>query len=95
MLLAPKKSKYNKSFSGRKSLTMNDNKKILPRFSNYCIISHENGFVTNFQIEGLRRFLRRSFKKRGQIFFRIFPYLPITKKQSEVRLGRGKGKMKY
>jgi large subunit ribosomal protein L16 len=74
---------------------MNDNKKILPRFSNYCIISHENGFVTNFQIEGLRRFLRRSFKKRGQIFFRIFPYLPITKKQSEVRLGRGKGKMKY
>jgi len=95
MLLAPKKPKYTKNFSAYKAVTKVTKKTIMPRFGSFCLIADEVGYITNFQIEGLRRFLRRSFKKRGQLFFKIFPYLPITKKQAEVRLGRGKGKPKY
>ena len=49
----------------------------------------------NFQMEAIRLFLRRLLKKRAQIFFRVFPDQPITKKPNEVRLGRGKGSFKY
>ena len=72
MLLAPKKPKFTKNFSANKSIKKVINKHVMPRFGSFCIIADELGYITNFQIEGLRRFLRRSFKKRGQLFFRIF-----------------------
>ena len=46
-------------------------------------------------MESIRRFLRRTLKKKAQIFFRIFPNTPITKKPNDIRLGRGKGNLKY
>ena len=95
MFLSPKKPKFNKSFSGKKIAPINDNKTTFLRFSNFCLIASEAGIITNFQMESIRRFLRRFLKKKGQIFFRIFPDIPITKKPNEVRLGRGKGKFKY
>ena len=64
-------------------------------FANLSIIAEQSGFLTNFQIEALRRFLRRYLKKKAQLFFRIFVNRPITKKPNEVRLGRGKGGLKY
>jgi large subunit ribosomal protein L16 len=65
------------------------------KFSKLGLIAKESGFIPNFQIEAIRLFLRRLLKKRAQIFFRIFPNQPITKKPNEVRLGRGKGNFKY
>jgi large subunit ribosomal protein L16 len=59
------------------------------------LISLSSGKITNFQIESLRRFLRRFLKKKAQIFFRIFPNSPITKKPNDVRQGRGKGNIAY
>ena len=59
------------------------------------LVAAESGKVTNFQLEALRRFLRRFLKKKAQIFFRVFPSVPITKKPNDVRLGRGKGNLKY
>jgi large subunit ribosomal protein L16 len=95
MFLSPKKSKFTKSFSGKKIIPTVNNKSSFLRFSNFCIVANEAGIITNFQIESIRRFLRRFLKKKGQIFFRIFPNIPITKKPNEIRLGRGKGKLKY
>jgi len=95
MLLFPTKQKLTKSFTGKKIAKKNDNKIVNLKFGNFCVIANENSFITNFQIEAIRRVLRRTFKKRHQIFFRIFPFLPITKKPNETRLGRGKGKVKY
>jgi len=95
MLLAPKKYKFSKSFSGKKITKKNYNKKPIIRFSNICFVAEQSGFLTNFQLEALRRFLRRYLKKKAQIFFRLFVTTPITKKPNEVRLGRGKGGLKY
>lgn len=95
MLLFPKKTKFSKSFSGRKvtpknAITVSNNK-----YANIALLANETGKVTNFQLESIRRFLRRFLKKKAQIFFRIFPSVPITKKPNDVRLGRGKGNLKY
>ena len=64
-------------------------------FANLCIVAEQSGTLTNFQLEALRRFLRRYLKKKAQLFFRLFVSRPITKKPNEVRLGRGKGGLKY
>jgi large subunit ribosomal protein L16 len=95
MLLFPKKPKFLKSFANKK-ITSNFSKKDNNfRFSRIGLIAKEAGFIPNFQIEAIRLFLRRLLKKRAQLFFRIFPNQPITKKPNEVRLGRGKGNLKY
>jgi large subunit ribosomal protein L16 len=95
MLIFPKKPKFVKTFSGKKLLPKTTNKNAKIRFGYYCLIAKESGFLTNFQMEAIRKLLRRSLRKRGQIFFKLFPSIPITKKPSETRLGRGKGKFKY
>ena len=95
MLLLPKNTKYSKSFSSKKVKKLNNNKKTIMRFSNNSLISYEAGIITNFQLESLRRYLRRLLKKKAQIFFRLVVTRPITKKPNEVRLGKGKGSAKY
>lgn len=65
------------------------------KYGNIALVANETGKVTNFQLESIRRFLRRFLKKKAQIFFRVFPNVPITKKPNDVRLGRGKGNLKY
>ena len=49
----------------------------------------------NFQIEAIRRFLRRFLKKKAVLFINIFPNISITKKPNDIRQGRGKGGVKY
>lgn len=95
MLIFPKKPKFTKTFSNKKQISKTINKRLSPQLGNFCLIAKETGFLTNFQVESLRRLLRRSFKRRCQIFFRFLPNIPITKKPSDTRLGRGKGKLKY
>ncbi len=95
MLLFPKKPKFLKSFSGKKIFTNFINKNNTPKFADLCLVAKNSAIITNFQLESIRLFLRRYLKKRGQIFFRIFPNRPITKKPDEIRLGRGKGQLKY
>ena len=95
MFLFPKKSKFIKSFSAKK-LTAKTVAKVKSNiYGNISLIANETGKITNFQIESIRRFLRRFLKKKAQIFFRMFPNTPITKKPNDIRLGRGKGNLKY
>jgi large subunit ribosomal protein L16 len=90
MLLMPKRIKFSKDFSARKKMKKTSKNDQFIRFSNLCLIANQSGMITSFHLESIRRFLRRSLKKKAQLFFRFFPDTPITKKPNEVRLGRGK-----
>lgn len=95
MLLIPKKTKYLKSFSSKKITKTKEKKSQNFQFSNYCIVADQAGILTSFQLESIRRFLRRYLKKSAQIFFRKFVSKTITKKPNDSRLGKGKGNVKY
>jgi large subunit ribosomal protein L16 len=97
MFLFSKKAVFNKSFSGRKltkKKTLNTCLS-LNKQGQISLVAKENGKITNFQIEAIRRFLRRFLKKKAQMFVQIFPNIPITKKPKDIRQGRGKGNVKY
>ena len=95
MLLMPKKNKYNKSFSSKKIMSKQTKIHKVNRFSNLSLVASEAGYLTNYQLEAIRRFIRRLIKKKAKLFFCIFPNKPITKKPNEVRLGRGKANASY
>ena len=60
-------------------------------FGNFGIKSLEPGWITSRQIEAARIAMTRAMKREGQVWIRIFPDKPITKKPAEVRMGKGKG----
>ena len=97
MFLQPKNPQHVKNFSGNKIFHKNPNNSFNKknRFSSIALIAVEFGMVTNFQIEAIRRFLRRFLKKKAVLFINIFPNISITKKPNDIRQGRGKGGVKY
>ncbi len=64
-------------------------------FGNFGIKSLEPGLITSRQIEAARIAMTRAMKREGQVWIRIFPDKPITKKPAEVRMGKGKGAPEY
>ncbi len=95
MFLLPNNPKYTKIFVGKKRFVYKRNNILKPVFGNFCLIAANSGIITNFQLETLRRFLKKNLKKKSQQKIRVFPTLPITKKPNEIRLGRGKGNVAY
>ncbi|OFY65495.1 MAG: 50S ribosomal protein L16 [Bacteroidetes bacterium RIFCSPLOWO2_02_FULL_36_8] len=88
-MLQPKKTNFRKQQKGR-------NKGIATRgtelsFGNFGMKAVERGHLTGRQIEAARVALSRALKREGQVWIRIFPDKPITKKPAEVRMGKGKG----
>ena len=59
------------------------------------IKSLESGWISSRQIEAARIAVTRKMKREGQVWIRIFPDKPITKKPAEVRMGKGKGAPEY
>ena len=64
-------------------------------FGAFAIKSLEAGWITSRQIEAARIAMTRAMKRQGQVWIRIFPDKPITKKPAEVRMGKGKGAPEY
>lgn len=64
-------------------------------FGNFGLKSLEAGWITSRQIEAARIAMTRFMKREGQVWIRIFPDKPITKKPAEVRMGKGKGAPEY
>ena len=62
-------------------------------FGEYGLAATEGGYISNKQIEAARVVLSKYTKKVGKSYIRIFPYLGITKKPAEVRMGNGKGQV--
>ena len=60
-------------------------------FGEYGLATQEPAWITSRQIESARRAMTRSVKRGGQIWIRIFPDKPATKKPAETRMGSGKG----
>jgi large subunit ribosomal protein L16 len=95
MLLFPKRPKFLKSFSNKQISAIKQSKKKLPAYANIVLVASQSGFLTNFQIEALRRNLLKFVKRQGKLLLPIFPLVPITKKPNEIRLGRGKAQPRY
>lgn len=60
-------------------------------FGSFGIKALDDAWITGRQIEAARQAIARYMKREGQIWIRIFPDKPITKKPAEVRMGKGKG----
>ena len=88
-MLQPKKTKYRKQQKGRmKGNAMRGNQLA---FGSFGIKAMEECWMTGRQIEAARQAVTRHMKREGQLWIRIFPDKPITKKPAEVRMGKGKG----
>ena len=64
-------------------------------FGSFGIKSMEPAWITSRQIEAARIAVTRFMKREGQVWIRIFPDKPVTKKPAEVRMGKGKGAPEY
>jgi len=92
-MLQPKRTKYRKVQKGR----MKGNSGRGHQLSNgmFGIKSLDSNFLTSRQIEAARIAATRYMKREGQLWIKIFPDKPITKKPLEVRMGKGKGAVEY
>lgn len=92
-MLQPKRTKFRKRQKGRvKGLAQRGHRLA---FGNFGIKSLEPGWITSRQIEAARIAVTRAMKREGQVWIRIFPDKPVTKKPAEVRMGKGKGAPEY
>lgn len=92
-MLQPKRQKYRKQQKGRNRGVAVKGSTI--SFGSYALKSMELGRITNRQLEAARIAMTRETKREGQVWIRIFPDKPITKKPAEVRMGKGKGAVEY
>jgi large subunit ribosomal protein L16 len=60
-------------------------------FGSFAIKALEEHWLTGRQIEAARQAITRYMKREGQLWIRVFPDKPVTKKPAEVRMGKGKG----
>jgi len=88
-MLQPKKSKYRRAQKGKMKGNAQRGNQLA--FGSFGIKSLESIWITGRQIEAARQAVTRHMKREGQIWIRIFPDKPITKKPAEVRMGKGKG----
>ena len=90
-MLQPKRTKYRRMQKGRcKGNAMRGNRNQLA-FGSFGIKSLDTCWITGRQIEAARVAVTRYMQRQGQIWIRIFPDKPITKKPLDVRMGKGKG----
>ena len=88
-MLQPKKTKFRRMQKGRmKGLAQRGNQLA---YGSFAIKALESTWITGRQIEAARQAITRYMKREGQLWIRIFPDKPITKKPAEVRMGKGKG----
>ena len=92
-MLQPKRTKFRKKQKGRVKGIAQRGHTI--SFCSYGIKSLEAGWITSRQIEAARIAVTRKMKREGQVWIRIFPDKPVTKKPAEVRMGKGKGAPEY
>jgi large subunit ribosomal protein L16 len=88
-MLMPSKVKYRKQQRGRRKGKAQ--KGCTVAFGDFGLKSMEAAWITARQIEASRVAMTRFVKRGGKIWIRVFPDKPITKKPTEVRMGKGKG----
>ncbi|HVX51887.1 MAG TPA: 50S ribosomal protein L16 [Chitinophagaceae bacterium] len=92
-MLQPKRTKHRKAQKGRIRAVAKRGSSIA--FGSYALKAVEAIWLTNRQLEAARQAMTRAMKREGNVWIRIFPDKPITKKPLEVRMGKGKGNPEY
>ena len=92
-MLMPKRVKRRKQQRGRMSGVATRGNTIT--YGEYGLQAIEPAWITSNQIEAARRAMTRAVKRGGQIWIKIFPDKPVTKKPAETRMGKGKGSPEY
>jgi large subunit ribosomal protein L16 len=92
-MLQPKRTKFRKMQKGRMKGMATRGSEL--SFGSFGIKSLEECWITSRQIEAARIAVTRFMKREGQVWIRIFPDKPVTKKPAEVRMGKGKGAPEY
>lgn len=92
-MLQPKRSKHRKAQKGRIREVAKRGASI--SFGSFALKALEPIWLTNRQIEAARQAMTRAMKREGNVWIRVFPDKPITKKPAEVRMGKGKGNPEY
>lgn len=92
-MLQPKKTKHRKAHKGR--IKGNAQRGTTVAFGSFGLKAMEPKWITNRQIEAARQAMTRHMKREGNVWIRIFPDKPITRKPLEVRMGKGKGNLEF
>jgi len=92
-MLQPKRTKFRKMHKGRIHGQAKGGTEL--NFGTYGLKAATPERVTARQIEAARRALTRHMKRQGRVWIRIFPDVPVSKKPTEVRMGKGKGSVEY
>jgi len=92
-MLQPKRTKYRRPQKGRCKGNAQRGNQLA--FGSFGIKSLDTHWITGRQIEAARVAVTRYMQREGQVWIRIFPDKPITKKPNEVRMGKGKGAPEY
>src|SRR5262245_20302559 len=88
-MLQPKRTKFRKTQKGRVKGLATRGHSIA--FGSFALKAVEPGWITARQLEAARVAVTRAMKREGQVWIRIFPDKPVTRKPAEVRMGKGKG----
>ena len=88
-MLQPKRTKFRKAFKGRIKGVSKAGFEL--SFGQFGLKALEPDRITARQIEAARRALTRHMKRAGRVWIRVFPDVPVSKKPTEVRMGKGKG----
>nr|QDA21767.1 ribosomal protein L16 [Proschkinia sp. SZCZR1824] len=93
MFTGPKQSKYKKTRKGRLGRIELKSNKL--KFGDIGLKTLESGFINARHIEAARKAITRKMKRKGKIWIKMFPDIPITSKPSGVRMGKGKGNFSH
>jgi large subunit ribosomal protein L16 len=88
-MLQPRRTKFRKQHKGRIRGVASSGNQL--NFGSFGIKALEPERITARQIEAARRAITRHMKRAGRVWIRIFPDVPVSKKPTEVRMGKGKG----
>ena len=88
-MLQPKKTKFRRQQKGRMKGNAQRGNQLA--FGSFGIKSLQSKWITGSQLESARVAVTRYMERQGQVWVRVFPDKPITKKPAEVRMGKGKG----
>lgn len=92
-MLMPKRVKRRKQQRGRMTGKATRGNKVT--YGEFGLMATEPCWITSNQIEASRIAMTRHTKRGGNVWIKIFPHKPVTKKPAEVRMGKGKGAVEY
>lgn len=92
-MLMPKRVKHRRQMRGRMKGAAHKGNTV--SYGQYGLVAVEPGWIKSNQIEAARVAMTRFTKRGGQVWIKIFPHKPVTKKPAETRMGSGKGSPEY